>query len=174
MNWGRAVRQRTDVTYTTNLSNVNRLFGSLDELELEDEIVVRPGDDLGAARYDGQAKTLYYPALSVPLGEADELVCPAAHVEHVTRRLRELDGINVLVIGYSGLDKEVLSLLAESDNALRSLLVVSDSRDRAETTAEIIKRQFGSTLAADFVTDGFKELVATGRLAAWLDRVARQ
>ena len=55
--------------------------------------------------------SLRWQALAVPLGPEDELVCPSAHVSRAEQMLEQMDGLNLLVIGYSGLDREVLGLL---------------------------------------------------------------
>lgn len=171
VNWGRAVRERTDASYPTSTAVVNNLLAQLTKIELEDEVVLRDNVDLAQARYDSAAKTLFYPALSVPLGHEDELVCPPSHQEHLRARLGELYGLNLIVIGYSGLDREVLSVLKESKNSLRSLLVVSDTRERALGTAEAISQQFHSIAPPEVVTAGFSELVSSGMLRRFVERI---
>jgi hypothetical protein len=170
VNWGRVVRERTDASYSTSIPIVNSLFARLIKVELEDEIVLRDNDDLSCARYDSAAKTLFYPALSVPLGH-DEVVCPPSHHDHLRARLGELYGLNLIVIGYSGLDREVLTILKESKNSLRSLLVVSDRQESALGTAEAITQQFHSIAPPEIVTGGFSELVSSGMLHRFIERI---
>jgi hypothetical protein len=63
----------------------------------------------------------YYPAVSVPIGPDRELAnCPREHVGALQRRLKKMGGeLNVLVIGYSGLDDEVMELLAAGGSGHR-------------------------------------------------------
>jgi hypothetical protein len=63
-------------------------------------------------------------------------------VEILRARLESIDGLNLLVIGYSGVDQEVLKLLRESKNNIRSLLVINDGSSGAEAAARRIKEQF--------------------------------
>jgi hypothetical protein len=61
------------------------------------------------------------------------------------------------VIGYSGLDQELLRLLSDSGNHLRSLFVVSESIEAAERTTSIITKAIGLGLGpgAQVFPDGF-------------------
>ncbi len=57
--------------------------------------------------------TIYYPALSVPLGEYDMYDnCPRSHIEELKGFLKECR--NVLAIGVSGRDGDLLKLLEEN------------------------------------------------------------
>jgi hypothetical protein len=126
----------------------NRLIAAFDELgdeldeRLDPEIHLRSIQDMQTFRYDGSIPSLYFPALSVPLGSEDELVCDPSHVEFLRQRLRDADGLNLLVIGYSGADQEVLRLLRESENSLRSLLVINQNAEGAEEAQGRILEQF--------------------------------
>jgi hypothetical protein len=113
-----------------------------DDLTLHEEVMLRLQPSVAGTRNEGGGGPsdgrLYYPALSAPLGPGDEIVCPPDHVEFLRGRLRAFDGLNVLVIGYSGLDQEVLKLLSESKNWLRSLAVVSHTEETAVKTSRAI------------------------------------
>jgi hypothetical protein len=103
-----------------------------------------PGSTRGQRMWSTSPRgTLRYPALAVPLGAEDELVCPPSHLSFLRKRLQAQDGLNLLVIGYSGLDTEVLKLLRESENTIRRLLVVDPSEKHAMQAAENIGRAFG-------------------------------
>ena len=69
-----------------------------------------------------------YPALALPEGPADRLVLPRQHAESL-RQLLAAPEIDLLVIGYSGLDQEVLSLLASAPARIRRMTVVNTGRD---------------------------------------------
>lgn len=141
-----------------------------------DRIVYRHAANIEAMRLSGgsgtgEANYLYYPALAVPLGEEDELVCRADHLDEARRCLRDADGLNVLVIGYSGIDREVLRLLRESENKLRRLLVVNGSSgERALQTGQRITQALKSDLPEESLTElTFTQFVEGGSLRRWFD-----
>jgi hypothetical protein len=123
-----------------------------------------------SARYvvqDGNSTVPGFPALSAPLGEEDELVCPPEHVAFVRDRLREADALDLLVIGYSAYDKAVLHLIAETGREIRSLYVVSETPDAAQAVGERIGHYVGVKVLADDVALGlgadFGDWVTTGQ-----------
>jgi hypothetical protein len=78
-----------------------------------------------------------YPALSVPLGPEDEIVCPPEHQEFVRSLLADVGAIDVLVVGYSAFDQTVLNLLADAAKEIRSLYVVNAD---LESAVEVTRR----------------------------------
>lgn len=73
-----------------------------------------------------------YPALALPEGPDDRLVLPPKHRAFLERGLNiGTQQIDVLVIGYSGLDKQVLALLASARSQVRRLTVVSRDGNEA-------------------------------------------
>lgn len=78
-----------------------------------------------------------YPALSVPLGPDDEVNCPSRHVEFLRRRLANSRRVDLLVIGYSGYDREALNLLAEFKDRIATIYVVNVN---APCGAEVMER----------------------------------
>jgi hypothetical protein len=162
-----------------------RVFASLgDQISLDDEITLRPARSISAMRgfaegnipvIDGMPAA-FYPALSAPLGEQDELVCPKEHVEYVKEITGHWDPLDVLVIGYSGLDQGVLELLSWGGRSINSLAVVSNSADSAELTAERISAH---VRVPDCVCgqrpaifgDGFAEFVDDGHLGDYVDEI---
>lgn len=101
----------------------------------ETQFILRPTFDLEQLRRKTESTNAWlYPALSVPVGEDDELACPEEHVAFLRRRLAAPDALHLLVIGYSGNDREVIRLLTESETYIASLYVVN--RD-AESAAEV-------------------------------------
>jgi hypothetical protein len=132
-----------------------------------------PEEELQRGRWDPDAsgrQGVRYPAIAVPLGPADKLVCPASHVEAAKAALSAMDGLNLLVIGYSGLDQEVLRLFSESGNSIRALLVVNGDEEMSRTTAKRIADAFGvSEVRAQWVyPDGFSHAVETGAIQRWM------
>jgi len=171
INWGREVRDgyaRRPMNAPGWRETYSDEFAQLEDLEdrLSRDIEFCPGRDLADYRFKasrpGQSSArrqfmeadgiLRYPALAVPLGAEDELVCPPSHVSFLRKRLQAEDGLNLLVIGYSGLDTEVLKLLSESKNSIRRLLVVDPSEKHAKQAAENIGAAlgFGGGFQADW------------------------
>ncbi len=165
VDWVRPIRDRLTSTYAgMTTSRYLELLGALDDIELDPSFLVSRGY-LESRRYDGD-RTLYYPALSAPLGAEDELSCPESHVESLRTELGEIGDLDVLVIGYSGLDKEVLKLVRDNAGGIRSLLVANRSEEASFAAATT----FGNLWEGRRITEdslfpgGFTELVSTGRL----------
>lgn len=166
INWGRrSLIDDTDIYYDPPL-----------DLQLDDTIVFRPGRELdrmrGIAAEPGERLPdhLYYPALSVPIGQADELVCSPNHVAFLRERLERTQPLHLLLIGYSGNDREVMSLVRESGRGIRTLTVVD--RDQASAEAVIARLQADHELRADLVwayPGDFDHFVAGGGLGRYVD-----
>jgi hypothetical protein len=142
----------------------------------DEEIHLRQAWDIGSIRSDGATGenryTLYYPALALPLGADDELACPPPHVEHLRRRLQATDGLNLLVVGYSGYDREVRNLIRESGNGIRSLLVANGDAEKSMLTVEILANELGFIPLSDMAfAGGFRDLLHDDTLARHLDTI---
>lgn len=115
-------------------------------------------------------------SLEAPLGEDDEIVCPPQHVAHLLERLGHWDQLDVLVIGYRGLDKGVLDLLAEGGRTIRSLSLVNvDQGAGDEAAAKFLERvKVVSAVGEEPVTVvpmGFTDFVGSGQLDAYIARI---
>jgi hypothetical protein len=122
-------------------------------------------------RCDG-GRDVYYPALSAPLGSEDELSCPPDHVAFLRQTLESMGPLNLLVIGYSGYDQEVLRLLKEHTAGVKSLLVANGTENASRETAARIMEQSGKGFGEGSVfAGGFGELVSTGRLREYVGSV---
>jgi hypothetical protein len=77
------------------------------------------------------ANTARYPALALPEGPEDRLLLPPTHAQFVQQTLSVLPEADLLLIGYSGLDKKVLSLLEGAKVKFRRMTVVGRDRDDA-------------------------------------------
>jgi hypothetical protein len=178
VNWGRRASRSWDTPgvmgnrlfaeFEYTIEAVNRVIdetpiGGLGNIEL------RRNEDLPERRFDG--KDVYYPALSVPLGSEDEIVCDEAHQSAARGRLKSGDGVHLLVIGYSGLDQEVIKLLRESDASLRTFLVANGSLERSREGAEAIGEAFSGFELGDrnLFDGGFTDLVKSGRLREFFE-----
>jgi hypothetical protein len=132
------------------------------ELEFESgEIELRLQSSIDDKRYEPREHAVFYPALSVPLGAADEFVCPPSHRAAAQKRLAEAESLNVLVIGYSGNDRGVLELLRESGRKIRRLLVANGSWERATRPQSGFRAHAGgATSSEDAISEGgFTQLV---------------
>jgi hypothetical protein len=137
-------------------------------------IMVRRAATLEAVRYEAgrERAHLYYPALSAPLGAEDEVTCPPEHLEAATTRISEMDVVNLLVIGYSGHDQEVVKLLrtAGKDKLVGALTVVDIDSDTCVEVASTFTGCFrGQKLMPLHATDGFTEFVKTGGLSEFFE-----
>ena len=82
------------------------ILNSLETLPVAAGITMLTGHQEAHRFVDGY---FHYPALAVPVEAKDTFVCPPEHVRFATRFLRECS--NVLIIGFSAVDKDVLGLL---------------------------------------------------------------
>jgi len=83
------------------------------------------------SRSDAHLETRRYPAIALPEGPKDELVLPEDHLFRLKGALQAAQEIDLLVLGYSGLDTEVLELVRSNCQRIRRMTVVN--RDPAET-----------------------------------------
>jgi hypothetical protein len=103
---------------------------------------VSPTYSLGLMRSpagDGSSRfpTDRYPALAVPEGPDDRLVLPGEHSRWFEHELRIARLIDILVIGYSGLDRAVREFIAQTGCEVRHLTVVNQN---VGTAAEVLER----------------------------------
>jgi hypothetical protein len=147
-----------------------RSLGADEELRLSPTIQLRRRGDMHATRF--QDGTLYYPALSVPLGPEDELNCASDHRDYALSRLAAEDGLQILTVGYSGLDSGVRDLLRESGNSLRSLYVVNANGGTAIEAAGRICGAFGVEAGAEMAyPQTFQDFAWAGGLEAYFERL---
>lgn len=148
IDWGRRVLIEPEKTAARHDPFLAGWFAALgDAPELDNEITLRRLPTIGACRgiESGDWNTprigasVYYPALSAPLGAEDELACPPKHIDYVKNVTGHWDPLDVLVIGYSGLDRGVLDLLSWGGRSIRSLMVVRGSDSHAKETADRIR-----------------------------------
>jgi hypothetical protein len=165
VNWGRAVTQRDQPV---------DLYDPSPALELAPTIEWRGG--FGATLEDlrlAPGNAWYYPALAVPVGEEDELVCPREHVAWLKGKLATTDGAHLLVIGYSGYDREVLGVFKDSETVVRSLYVVNKDSEGAEAVAARLGPELGIGVPENSASDvGFGEFVRSNRLERYVQELS--
>jgi hypothetical protein len=103
-------------------------------------------------RSDGRHR---YPALAMPEGPEDRLVLPSRHQWWIKQRLEAAPNIDLLVIGYSGLDVEALNLIKSAKTPVRLMTIVNQSQETALTVRDHftefgIKSVWTSTANGDF------------------------
>lgn len=179
INWGKPIVSGVG-PYPQGLRTADyvELVTTPDELELDDEIIFLggPSKPLHEIRYPG-GTAAFYPALSAPLGSEDELSCPPNHVEALCATLAEMGDLNVLVIGYSGLDQEVIRLFRESARSIKNILVANGSAESSAQAATKLMNAWGDDQAVGLedpsaFNGGFHALVSEGRLGEFLEGLA--
>ena len=120
---------------------------------------VAPNATLDVIR-GGPAHIARYPALALPEGPDDRIVMPREHTECFVRRVHAAGTVDVLVIGYSGLDREVLGLLRHADPKVRRMTIV----DRNLNAAEEVMQRFH-----DADIDAVWPYAFDGDFASWTD-----
>ena len=184
INWGRPVEGEAlhESRLPLRMSGAQTFAEAYARLEedpqLGAEIVVNSGDSLEEFRlgeviqrtHVGALRQMFYPALSVPLGSEDEIVCPEEHVEHARQQLQSGEGLNLLVVGYSGLDEEVLKLLASANRPVKTIRVVNGSTEASFNSVRefaaslgfepIIEMAFSGTFTDFAQGDGLHEYLA--------------
>lgn len=76
--------------------------------------------------------TARYPALAAPEGPDDRLVLPAEHNDFFFDGLHKAHEVDVLVVGYSGLDREILGVIKRAGPKIRHMTTVSHHLIEAE------------------------------------------
>ena len=98
-----------------------------------------------------------YPALAAPEGPDDQLVLPREHQEFFFMSLHHARQIDMLVIGYSALDGEVLRLISKTTAKVRHITVVNQDAQAAAVVLERIKKAgldpvWNEVIDADFAS----------------------
>jgi hypothetical protein len=141
------------------------------DLVVGDEIHHRWTESLGEMRvwdephYRGPG----YPALSTPFGSEDDLNCPAEHVEFLCERFNEEDALEMLIIGYSGIDKALLRLLVDAEARIRNVTIVDSNREYAEVALGRVSEEI-EIESAEPATENFQAFARTTGLSGFLQR----
>ncbi|MGA2470272.1 MAG: hypothetical protein ABSG64_06245 [Solirubrobacteraceae bacterium] len=139
--------------------------GGLAVKEAPIECVPTTTFDLSAVRNSTASNphgpSVRYPALALPDGPKDELILPPAHREHLQAVLHNAHEIYLLVLGYSGLDSEILKLIADIKPTVRRATVVNSGPDAA---LEVFERVTAAGIDAIYPD------VFDGKYADWIDQ----
>jgi hypothetical protein len=128
--------------------------GDLEERIDRDKIFHTWADDPLSLRRAERANEKFntFPALSVPLGPEDELVCPQEHQEFLVEKLQEAGAIDLLVVGYSAFDQAVINVIREASIDVRSFAVVNADQNCANEVAVRLGDQLALDLTSPTVT----------------------
>lgn len=116
INWGHPIYSDAPLHDVTRLTPADLRFDAETYVlaSTDPVAVVNRGpsvDDLRiGAIVEGQRITPFklFPALSVPLGDANDVSCPATHVDTLRKVVADCEAIDLLTIGYSGLDQQAV------------------------------------------------------------------
>jgi hypothetical protein len=160
----------------SNLNEGTLFTDPPEDLQLDEEIVLRPMDELWKIRglsgpSGGFAHgDLHYPVLSVPIGEADELACPDTHVDFLKSKLDASQPLHLLFVGYSGNDEEVISLIRDSGRGIKTLTVVDTSREASEAVFTRLNERHGLQAEEIGLSEvAFDGWVASGELQRYVE-----
>lgn len=129
--------------------------------------------DLGAIRGvvspDPHGSSTRYPAIALPDGPKDKLMLPAPHERHLRNMLASSNEIDVLVLGYSALDTEILELIKlGAPNVRRMTVVNAGPADALEVFDRI--HDFGiEPIWADTFDGSYEQWIDDGGLRAWVN-----
>lgn len=147
VNWGYAPVDNVSVDdppadLPDHLSGQIHLGGRAGAIEGRNE----PPRYLGRDPSSKQAKL--FPALTVPVGEEDELVCPPNHLKHLDSLLQEAEELDLLILGYSAYDRTVIERIERSEKRIRSLFVVNYNEMTAIEVGQRLLQLLPDALAA--------------------------
>lgn len=163
VNWGRAKDPNFHASPTAPPADL------LEHVESEIIYTGLDGDISDMRR--GQVGTnllALFPALAVPTGGEYELVCPSEHASFLGETLENAEGIDLLSIGYSGIDEQVATLITESGTPIRSLFVVDRNRENAVQVEQRLANALGLGFLPGVYEEGFESFVAGSALRRYL------
>lgn len=109
-----------------------------------------------------------YPAIALPEGPKDELVLPPEHLDHLTWTLDEAHEIDVLCLGYSALDTEVLDLIAKRKARIRRMTIVNRDPEAALSVYHTIHGRGIEAAWPDVFDGSYEEWIDRDGLRDWV------
>jgi hypothetical protein len=131
VSWGRQILDPQPGDLSDPQANISDRLGEniFHTWNLSDSV-----DPLRRATADNHTFPIY-PALAVPLGSDDELVCPPEHETFLRERLSAVDALDLLIVGYSAYDQSVVRMFREAERELRTLAVINQDESVAAEAA---------------------------------------
>jgi len=118
---------------------------------------------------DEHGMTQRYPAIALPEGPKDELVLPRAHLEHLRSALKSAWALDVMVLGYSALDTEVLELLGQSGARIRRMTVVNRDPESTLAVYTTIERYGIEAIWPDTFDGSYEDWIDGDGLRRWVE-----
>jgi hypothetical protein len=178
INWGYRVSNRklgNDLSlYIDRDPTLSEWFENAFELSFDQQIEVASASDLRSFRARGFPVALYYPALAVPLGPEDENLCPEEHLLELRDLMkRDFEGHNLLIIGYSGLDQEIMKMLAWSGRPFKNVMIVNGDTPRGTEALQRLKTTVGFSANArvDVFPGGFHAFAQSSALDDFIESI---
>ena len=122
----------------------------------------------GVPMADPHGPTTRYPAIALPDGPKDELVLPTQHREYFQQALHRTREIHLLVLGYSGLDTEVLRLITHSKCTVRRLTVINANGESALEVFDRIRASGIEPIWEDIYDGSFEQWIDDGAVRTWV------
>lgn len=165
VDWGRHIEPTHDWTKR----GPQLIFEPPAEIAIGRDFELRARGTVEEIRFESVGSRYYYPALSVPLGSPDEFSCPPKHVAHLRDSLAmQRSGIDVLMVGYSALDDEVLSLFAKAGNPLGTVGAVNQDGAAAQLTIDRVRDRVGRPMKPWISGDKFSAFVTGSGLEKFI------
>jgi hypothetical protein len=169
VNWGRGIRDMEGALDTYQLPPTllaDDSQGPVEVFPLDWSV-----DQLRTVSREGLNRP-YFPALAVPAGPSEQVLCPDAHLQHLEGKLHDSAEIDLLVIGYSGTDQQIVRLLNEAGKPIRSLVIVDRDLETSGKIADTLSSALQIPRVSDGWPAGFESFVQAGgarRYIGWLE-----
>lgn len=129
------------------------------------------GDVRSPHTRDPHGSTSRYPALALPMGAKDELVLPPSHLDAFQRLLARASQIDLLVLGYSGIDTEVLDLIKTAPCEIRRLTVVNANGGAGlEVFDRLIEAGIDEVVWPDTPNESYESWIDGSGLRKWVQQ----
>lgn len=157
-NWGRKIK---DKAIRNGGSEINALLENVAFMNLDNDLQDQYLIDKSYRQEIPKATSLY-PALSVPVDGEYKMNCPPEHLEAVKKFLKDCQ--EVLIIGISGRDQDLLELLNDSLPPSFTMNIVS--HDNVEEVADRFRKVSSKMRQAGYRTynRGFSDFIESGEL----------
>lgn len=126
-------------------------------------------DDIrGVLRGAPERGAIRYPAIALPEGPKDQLVLPREHLNFLQQSLASAAQVDILVLGYSALDTEVLDLIRNSETQVRRMTIVNRDADENLRVHDTIQKHGIGAVWPDVFDGSFADWVDNDGLASWV------
>lgn len=119
---------------------------------------------LDEIRHSTNNLTYRYPALAMPEGPDDQLVLPSRHVWFLEQGISGAHQIDLVVLGYSGLDTQLLGLLNKRRSDIRRMTIVNSDPQAAVAVSTRLQEAGVNAIWLDVFGGDFGEWIDDGHL----------